>query len=298
MNEVRRRHLATEPGQSLILPESAPAAALMFDRWQVATGATPVDFDLGILCTVPIPQHAASTRHPEILPEAMWCPMFWLPHRLSNRWPVPGPAGSAPVLEDMDDRGVRIGLELAESGLYEPEEGWVDVLWQYGIDTLTEEGVARVAAWQAGGVDELLSSISLDEVLNRQDDPLWAFTMAKELSLHLRRSLWAIASDSLIGFMLDEAASTQVEPNIDALRSALGAAMSLAVVQLRGAPVQGRPAPEVWEQLEAKCQNKSLLTIPDLLDSVFEPAIEQLYRVRTENWPHLQELTSAIPEAG
>lgn len=257
----------------------------------------PENFDLGILCTVPIPSSPASSRHPEVKPEAMWCPMFWLPRRLSNRWPVPSAeAGGSPVYEDMDDRGVRIGLEMAESGLYDAEEGWVDVLWQYGIDTLTEEGIARVAAWQAGGEDEVLSSISLDEVLARSDDPLWAFAMAKELSLHLRRSLWAISSDSLIGFILDEAASAQAEPNIETLRSGLKAALSLAVVQLNAAPVPDHPGHDFWEILEAKVQDPSLMTIQDLLDEIFDPAIEALYSVRAENWPHLQDLNEVITE--
>lgn len=67
--------------------------------------------------------------------------------------------------------------------LYDPAQGaWLDICYVHGIDTETEEGRERVAAWLAGAPDEVLDGIDLGVFLDADGrDPMWTVRRANRL---------------------------------------------------------------------------------------------------------------------
>src|SRR5690606_13050966 len=84
----------------------------------------------------------------------LWHPLLWLPEHLARPGMFPEGKDGALVEEDIAEWAFRVAIEITQAGLYDVNTAqWVDVLARVGINVSSEEGIARVRAWQAGGAD-------------------------------------------------------------------------------------------------------------------------------------------------
>lgn len=293
--ETRRRHLLTEPGNTLLLAESAIDNAYRFTDWVEATGLDSSRTVVGGMCSVPLPVYTATApgrrQFSEVRPEMMWHPLFWLPARLAYRYDgLPIGEGGAPEFEPVDLWSIRVGLELSVSGLYDPEEGWIDILSTVGLDVEDPADVARVAAWQAGAPDELLDNISLDSYLHIQRDPNWALEMGLILREPLRRAQWALLADSLID-MIMEATDPAAAATGDSLRETARVCASLAGLQLGDVPTHGHESSEAfWLRIEDQAARGVFPDRQSFIDGPIREADDRLTQIRDGYWASLDEL--------
>lgn len=179
-----QRGWTTQPGELLIEPCDIFNQATILDDAMQRSGLDALDFVSSKVVTVAIPeltQHRVADKRcwPDVNPEALANPLFWLPVSAVARYIT-----DDGQVEPDDMWAARIALLLESSGLYDTATGtWVDILAAVGVDIDTEAGKQRVIAWQAGADDSALDSIdlteTLDEIANR-DDGLWLAPTAAE----------------------------------------------------------------------------------------------------------------------
>ena len=289
-----RRHMLTEPGDTLLPAASAIDNAYRFTDWVEATGMDASRIVVGGLCSVPLPiyvdEPAGPRQFSEIAPGMMWHPLFWLPPRLAKRYVgLPTGPDGAPEDESDDIWSVRVALELSVSGLYDPEEGWTDILATLGLDIDDPEVVARVALWQAGAPDELLDSVDLDLYLHIQRDPNWALESAMIMRDTLRRAQWALLADSLMDLLMDVVADAAA-PAAD-LRETTKVAASLAGLQLAGVPsIVPEGSDAFWARIEAQSATGAYPDRQSFIDGPVAEAGSRLRQIRDGYWASLDEL--------
>ena len=254
--EIKYRQLLTEPGEGLLLAGSAAALPYRFDEWMRITGLPEGRVSDSPLCAVPLPLYTEDLegrprQFSDVPASLLWHPLFWLPPRVSGKYSVPTLDGDDSYPESDDLRSARIAYELSASGLYDPDQGWVDILAAAGLDIEDDIDLARVVEWQEGAPDEILDAIDLEPYLLRKEDPHWALGVALPLLPLLKYASWAMLSDSLLTLVeeIEEEAPSQPLP---AVRSALRSAAALASVQLNEVPTEGEAetAPEFWARIE------------------------------------------------
>lgn len=160
------RQWLLEPGEPLQLSRS-PVTSLAYlgaqaDEW----GLRPDQLALSPMCALALPRADGLVPPPRcfadrLRPEALWCPLLWLPPYLAS--PAPD--------EDEDAWAARVALELSASGVYDQESGtWLDV------GQLVEGGLTaeRGERWLAGGADPVLDAFDLEELVYDHVDPTWA----------------------------------------------------------------------------------------------------------------------------
>lgn len=290
---IRHQHLATVPGEGILFPSSALAVPVAYRTWMEATGMEPEDIVLGSLCPIPLPRPGLrESNWASVPPQMLWCPLFWLPERLTERRSVELQDGTR-VLESTDQLLVRIALELTNAGLYDVETGWVDALALFGIDIDTEQGVSRVRDWQQGVPDKTLTELSLDRWLDvlRVPDPEWSATACDEMFPTLSRAGWAVCADSLIdeAFYLTGAHAPQ-DPG--ELQRGLTNLCSLAFMQLEGT---GLVAPDFFAEIE---QSARMADVSSIMPQVYTPLLEALHRIRDMFWADLEEVVEATGAIG
>lgn len=285
---VRYRHLATVPEAGILLPESAMSVPAAYHAWRSATQMAEEDIILGSLSPIPLPRPSLREQNWSMVdPQTLFCPLFWLPERLTTRRVIELADGTT-VAEPVDQMLVRIALELTTSGVYTMDKGWVDVMAMHGIDLDSPEDLQRVRAWQDGDPDATLDTISLDPWLDqtRTEDPDWASTASDQMFPTLSRATWAICADSIIDEMIYlSSGSAPSEPG--SLTRGLAVLCALAVMELEGT---GMYEIGYFEQLETLCRQSN---DADVMEEVYEPLMKALHRIRDIFWPDLEEVASS-----
>lgn len=293
--DIKRRQLLTRPGDNLLLSRSAVEVYVRHTEWTEATGLENSRATFNPLCSVPLPLYVAPEagvrQFPNVKPELMWHPLFWLPNRVAARYNIP--SGTEGALEPESDavRSIRIALELENSGLYSRDEGWLDILSTVGIDVENDADLGRIEEWQQGAPDELLDSIDLDLYLKLEKDPYWALTAAIALEEPLTQALWAVLSDSLVEFITEIVAPAEGKTQAQ-LRDGLRLAAVLAGVQLDHVPTDaGEETPEkFWARIEEQARNGSFASASEFLTGPVQEASEWLRLTRETYWEVLDEL--------
>lgn len=268
-NSLVRRPLLTDPGESLLAPDSPVEKAERWSRWLTWSGMAADQVVESLMITMPFPRYRSrpeGSRHfPTVAPSALWCPLFWLPPRLSQRYELPNEDGSTSIESD-DLWAIRIALDMSMSGLYDPISGeWADVLEAHGIDTRTEADLARVAAWQQGRPDEVLDSIDLTDFLE-VDEPDQSLLVAVSLESTLRSATWYRMADELAALVHEEPG---VNSALDTERRVLARAGDLSytllseptgmIVNPGSAGTEAEQAGAVyWDRLVLRCADADL----------------------------------------
>lgn len=294
MAQKRRRHL-TNHGESLLLATSSIDQAVRYTQWQAETGLSEDRIRTGTLSAVPLPVYRSvpegGRQFPEVKPEALWHPLFWLPPRLSSRYNLPDGQGGFVVESDLL-WSIRVALEMSTSGLYSPEEGWIDVLALVGLDTENEVDMAQVEDWLHGHPDDLLDSLSLQEMLHVDKDPDWSLTSAVAMQGHLVQAQWALLANSLLSMLWDAADTEGV--SLEELLSATSIAASLASVQLASVPVDDEePAEAFWERIRQNT-GKAWTNRELFLEGPYDEAVNWLTLSRDTYWNVLDEVTAEM----
>lgn len=293
--DIKRRQLLTRPGDTLLLSRSAVDVYLRHTEWAAATGLDNSRVTFSPLCSVPIPLYKTAEpgarQFPEVSPELMWHPLFWLPNRVAARYNIPTGVDGVTVPESDAVRSIRIALELGQSGLYHPEEGWLDILATVGLDVENDADLGRIEEWQQGAPDEILDSIDLDLYLKLENDPYWALTSAVALLEPLTHAMWAVLADSLVDFIEDLTAAG-LENTPEYLRDGLRLAAVLAGVQLSAVPTDAdeETAEIFWSRIEDEARNAQYPSAEAFMAGPVSEATAWLRLTRESYWETLDEL--------
>lgn len=201
---MRFRPFVTEANEALLSPVMPHDAATRLAQIADITGVDPGLIAATSNCRFAAPFQTAEHEGPRLWshvhPEAMWHPLFWLPHYLGARFNVTRADGTD-TLETDEEWLARVAVEMTASQLYNEHNGfWFDVLEAEGIDVDTENGLARVSAWQAGADDDVLDNIDLLKYLDPEDhgDRTWSLVAAAEALEVVRPVSWALSAESLL----------------------------------------------------------------------------------------------------
>lgn len=192
-----RRQFITQPGEQLLITREALTSAERLIEFIDATGLVPEAIVSDPVVTVPLPIYSRERRFSDVNPEALWNPLFWLPEDIALRFRIRETESAEPRPESDAEWALRIAVELSDSGIYNAEEGWLDVFALYGIDPNDPIDLARVEAWQAGLPDETLDGINLRDHVSFTTDNL-AFEDAQELYPFLVSAQWGYTAASLL----------------------------------------------------------------------------------------------------
>lgn len=217
---LRRRHLGTMPGDALMMPTGdSTAYTQVFHDFLRATELPPEMLNPSRLCMVPLPTHTYREELREN-PVINWTnPLFWLP----RQWRVNDQGATDDLM------GLRATWEMTLSGLYEPETGFVDVLYAHDIDIDTEEGAARVQAWLDGAGDPVLDAIDITQLLSRpeEDDEDWVQLLAFEALPGVLRAVWGLNAHSFLELLAGAVEEYQNDDDAEAFNRALIALLAL-----------------------------------------------------------------------
>jgi hypothetical protein len=192
-----RRQFILEEGEQLLVTRDALVAAERLTTFVETTGIAPELLVADPVTAIPLPIHARGKRFDEVHPDALWNPLFWLPEEVALRFRIRETEYSEPRPETDAEWALRIALELAASGLYTPDEGWLDVFALYGIDADDPDDLAAVQAWQAGLPDERLDSVDLRQHA-RFTEANASFETAQELYPLVMAAQWGYTASSLL----------------------------------------------------------------------------------------------------
>jgi hypothetical protein len=183
-----RRPWITEPGESLLLSESALRDIERNVAVRAELGLELREVVMSRMCTVPLPtpdrpRTPGNAPWPGITADTMWNPLVWLPERLRTRMYVPNRSDiDGYSFEDDDEFAARVAMELNASGLYDQETGtWLDVMSLLQIDLNIAADAARVDRWLAGDGDFDLDTLDLTEHVTVPEQPDWAVQVVGEL---------------------------------------------------------------------------------------------------------------------
>jgi len=212
-----RRQFLLEEGEQILVTRDALVSAERLIEFINETGMQPEDIVTDPVVAFPVPVHARGKRFDNVEPEALWNPLFWLPEDIALRIRIRETDSSEPRPETDAEWAIRIALEVADSGLYTPGEGWLDVFALYGINPDDPTDLEAIQAWQAGLPEERLDAIDLRNHVQFSEDHE-AFHIAQELYPLLMSAQWAFTASSLI-------AAIEADPKEISSYAALGAAM-------------------------------------------------------------------------
>jgi hypothetical protein len=298
---VYRRYL-TEPGESLLSPVGALDQMERTQHWSASTGLPLERISSGLSSVPLIIAGTGGAGHPfaSVNPAFLWHPLFWLPESIAyrQRWNNPNGVGEI-IVEDLNIWHARLSLQLSYSGLYDPELGWLDILSVYGLDVADLAVVARVAAWLAGGEDDIFDGIDLTDVILdalSMDD---AVTTAASIVTDLKAIQWGIQADSLIQ-LLDEVREDPSTTN-SSLRAATVTAAYLGAGAFSDLPWEG-PAAEhdtLWSKWAEEADNGQFASPADFIEQNFTPIYKRLRQIRDKFWPTvLSSVREALAEVG
>ena len=172
----RRRHWLTEPGEPLLAPVAPIGIIERFLDVIRTSGLSPASLCMSRVGAVPVPVPDSPGGGPRAFeglnPASAWLPLFWLPEHLTRRVMIQEEDDSV-RFEDDDEWAVRVLLALDLAGIYDPENGWFDVLASAGLDVNDPEHLARIQAWLDGG-DDADAFVAGDERQRRLHRPVAA----------------------------------------------------------------------------------------------------------------------------
>lgn len=192
-----RRPFLLEEGESLLVTRDVLVAAFRLAEFVNETGISPEQLVADPVTTLPLPVHIRGKRFDEIHPHALWHPLFWLPEDIALRFRISENETSEPRAETDAEWAIRIAIELGTSGIYDPEQGWLDVFALYGIDPDDPADLDAIVGWQAGLPDERLDSIDLRQHITFTTDNE-AFNNAQELYPLVMAAQWGHTATSLL----------------------------------------------------------------------------------------------------
>lgn len=143
-----RRLFLLDEGEQLLVTRDALVAAERLTEFVEATGIAPEHLVADPVTALPLPIHARGKRFDDVNPEALWNPVFWIPEDIALRFRIRESDYAEPRPETDAEWALRIAIELSTSGLYSPEDGWLDVFALYGIDPADPADLAAIQAWQ------------------------------------------------------------------------------------------------------------------------------------------------------
>ena len=161
-----RRYYLLTPGEGLLRTEDLESAPERFAQFSHDTGLSVSDLLRHPVSKLPLPNYGTARQGgtrawPSLNPAMLWHPYFWLPPRLQK--PAPG--------QSIERWMTKVGLELVAAGLYDYASGtWVDIMALSGIDVENPVDIARIEDWLAGGTDETLDAIDLEELLTGENE--------------------------------------------------------------------------------------------------------------------------------
>lgn len=201
-----RRHFIPDAGEQLLLTEDATVAAERLISFMDATGIPPEVLVADPIVTTPIPVGSLADWRAQADPEMLWHPLFWLPERISTRYRIQVPSGDS-YLESDAEWALRIALEVQSAGIYDPTDGWLDVLALVGLDTQDPVDLARVEAWADGAddpdIDRAAALVAeFYDVPGR--DPNWALEQSQSFVESLLPAQFALTAASMLGLLDQE----------------------------------------------------------------------------------------------
>lgn len=203
-----RRHYLTKPGESLLMSLSAIDLTGRAEAYARDTGLPPEDIVLAPVVTVPMPVRVSDGAD-GVMPwegdwRMLWHPLCWLPASAALRLVVEDEMGESRGETD-DEWALRVALEMIATGLYDTDEGWLDILAAAGLDLENPLDAGRVEAWAAGEADEQLDAIDLTSMFS--PDPAEPFAIAHDLLAVYLPASRGISAGSLLA-ELDEHTGT------------------------------------------------------------------------------------------
>lgn len=238
-----RRHLGTMPGDNLMLPsDDVTVYTQIFYDFCEATGLQPHQLSAARLCTVPIPRFA-DRKEISHMPATAWAnPLFWLPYE----WRVNEDG------ECNDTMSLRVTWELSMANMYDPLEGFTDVIKLMGLDVDDPEVQQRLYQWSAGSPDPIFDSFDITGYLSRPDDQDedWIAESAAAEADDMLRAGWYINATGLMK-MLDEAVSEYEHSGDHAkLHQTIEAQLKLSTALFDGIIYEDQDAEDVMRVLQ------------------------------------------------
>lgn len=192
-----RRPFILDEGEQLLVTRDPLVAAARLIEFVTETGVEPELLVADPVTTLPIPMHFRGKGFDEVHPYALWNPLFWLPEEVALRVRIRENDTSEPRTETDAEWAIRIAIELGTSGLYAPEEGWLDVFALHGINVDDPADLEAIQAWQAGLPDERLDAIDLRQHVSFTTDNE-AFHAAQELAPVVLAAQWGYTATGLL----------------------------------------------------------------------------------------------------
>lgn len=192
-----RRPFILEAGEQLMISRDAIVAASRLADFVSETGITPEMLVADPVIGIALPIHARGKRFDDIHPHALWNPLFWLPEDIALRLRITETTNAEPRVETDAEWAIRVAIEIGSSGLYDPEQGWLDVFALYGIDTDDPADLEAIQGWQAGLPDPRLDAIDLRQHVRFTEDNE-AFNIAQEMYPLVMAAQWGYTATSLL----------------------------------------------------------------------------------------------------
>lgn len=212
-----RRPFILNEGDQLLVTRDAIVAANRLSEFVETTGLAPEMLVADPVSALPLPIHARGKRFDDVHPHALWHPLFWLPEDIALRVRIRESDTAEPRPETDAEWAIRLCIEVGTSGLYDPEEGWLDIFALYGIDVDDPADLEAIQAWQAGLPEPRLDAIDLRAHVTFTEDND-AFQSAQELYPLMMAAQWAYTASSLL-------VAVEADPSSVSLFAALGADM-------------------------------------------------------------------------
>ncbi|GAA2031086.1 hypothetical protein GCM10009720_09200 [Yaniella flava] len=249
-----RRHLGTMPGDNLMLPsDDVTVYTQIFYDFCEATGLEPHQLSSTRLSTVPIPRFT-DRREISHMNATSWAnPLFWLP----QEWRI-NEEGYC-----NDTMSLRITWELSMANMYDPVDGFTDVLQLMGLDVDDPETQQRLYQWSAGASDPIFDSFDITGYLNRPDDQDedWIADIAIEEIEDMLRASWYVNATGLTK-MLDESV-TEYENTADEikLQKTIAAQLKLSAVLFDGLVYEDQDAKDVMHVLRPMLDQEGISAV-------------------------------------
>jgi len=214
-------------------------------------------------------------------PEAFWHPLAWLPEAQAMPATWLDEDGE-PESESDREWAMRLALELAASGLYDPSQGWVDILALHGLDIATPAVVERVTRWLAGAADPTLDAIDLTPYFAATDTLYgrgWAHVRVEETFFAYRSAAWAVTARTLA----EELRTVNVEALRDAdARDVLVTIGAIAATYLDDVPTPDSADDDYPDRLSAITSTVDLDAAGDVSADTIRDADTGLLRILDE----------------